>query len=803
MVFSVYRNFPPPEPSGCAAPSRFPQSGSTHSDMPKAIQDRRRISRACDICKARKKKCDGSQPCANCKKKNDRCTYSIIDKRSIRYSHLKTPSVNNNSKNSHRNTRKKSENGHTPSNSIKRAENYDTGNNPTAMKTNICSNLNDPQVNLNPLNASNIENIQVQTIPNTSNNLALHDQLPAIPSVEYNINAILNTAQDISNNVSEILSTNNNTSISNNDSNIQTDSDTNINDPEFQRSSSEVSLINGSTIPSSLQPLLNFPSSYSKNSKLSNIRVPSVENGKNLRLLWDTSGNLRYIGESSPLSLLAQCRKIFNKLDSPLHSNLPDLTSSKFVKDPKRFNIQDAPAFRLSQNIPTQLPLRDYCDFLVNLFIQNVNQLCYIFNVDYLKCKIVDQVYLNPIQAKPHKLCLLYLIFALASIYAACINNNCSIEDTNKNATDNTNIDSNNNQNSSSSIPYKNLVHYSVFFESGLSVLTNTIEDGNLWLVEAYFLMFFIYQASNKRNTSWINLGIAIRYAESLGLNKRYANESFSNKGYVLHRRRLWRSLYICDRFSSVNLGRPLSINNIIWDDMNSIPIQINENLTAVCENQLVKLCSLNGCIYENVYQSSKINSDTASKLAVSLKEWSMKLPAQLQLENLLTLDSLDSINKNKSGVQRYIHHPLLLLHLTHLHGIILLSRPFFRYFISTSLDEIKNAAIKSNFVNNNHTNLRAGNNKNINVNNKNHENQNGNGNGNGNVNVNENENNIYNETENISIIKIFADSCLKAAIFTIRLVHFFIKRDIDPIKPYVLINCLLNAGLIIGRDFS
>lgn len=45
---------------------------------------RQKVSSACDNCKKRKFKCSGEKPCFECLKKGHDCTYTIIDKRSLR-----------------------------------------------------------------------------------------------------------------------------------------------------------------------------------------------------------------------------------------------------------------------------------------------------------------------------------------------------------------------------------------------------------------------------------------------------------------------------------------------------------------------------------------------------------------------------------------------------------------------------------------------------------------------------------------------------------------------------------------------
>lgn len=53
----------------------------------------------------------------------------------------------------------------------------------------------------------------------------------------------------------------------------------------------------------------------------------------------------------------------------------------------------------------------------------------------------------------------------------------------------------------------------------------------------------------------------------SFRITQKVVNEQFENLLFVIHRRLLWRSLFIYDRISYINLGRPLASNEYNWDD--------------------------------------------------------------------------------------------------------------------------------------------------------------------------------------------------------------------------------------------
>lgn len=52
-----------------------PRSMATHSGNDLPLSKRRRVTRACDNCKSRKRRCDGEKPCAYCTEHRAICTY--------------------------------------------------------------------------------------------------------------------------------------------------------------------------------------------------------------------------------------------------------------------------------------------------------------------------------------------------------------------------------------------------------------------------------------------------------------------------------------------------------------------------------------------------------------------------------------------------------------------------------------------------------------------------------------------------------------------------------------------------------
>lgn len=404
---------------------------------------------------------------------------------------------------------------------------------------------------------------------------------------------------------------------------------------------------------SDLQPLLTLPLSDDDNNESqagingsrtgdSNIieNVPR-KSGEHTRLLLNSAGNLRYFGESSPLSLIQECRSIFKVV----------LGSSKFTDDPKRGRVMDEPS-QPKKGIQVLLPKRELCDILVALFERNINDAFYIFDMEHFKHNVVNLAYNESLHINTPKLCLLYFVLSIGAFFAEA---------------------------SSSRIKEQNLRH-AAFFESAVGMMRDCVYDGRLWMVEADFLRHFYYQSNCQRSSAWIHLGTAIRHAQGLGLHRKIINEKFTNPSYVMHRRRLWRSLFICDRIYSIVLGRPLAINNYDWDDseLQELSDDVNENFRIRCQVELSKIAQINSKIVENIYRDGVINIKHTRALAIELKLWSLNIPSDLDISNTLKEDLMSQDSSN--------NYLLMQVHLAQLYGIMLLFRPFLMHVLLRKL---------------------------------------------------------------------------------------------------------------------
>ncbi|EGW33257.1 uncharacterized protein SPAPADRAFT_66239 [Spathaspora passalidarum NRRL Y-27907] len=371
----------------------------------------------------------------------------------------------------------------------------------------------------------------------------------------------------------------------------------------------------------------------------SNEGLPNL-NGRHTRLLYTQTGDMRFFGESSALSLLSECRSLFKDTLGP----------SVFTDDPGQEYIIDESTDFTKPTIPVQLPPKDTAVILIDLFKKNINNTFYVFNMNHFNKKVFQETYNNPVGATTRRLCLLHLVFAIGALFAEY--------------TPNMNL---------------NLPESTMFLESAQALMRSNIYDGKLWMVEANFLKYFYYQACCNRSSSWINLGTAIRLAQALGLHRKVINSRFADKEIQIHRRRLWRSLYVCDCVSSVNLGRPLLVSGYDYDDSDYIIQDDNatpeEKLRIMCQKATSDSAVINGRIVENIFKDGRINIKRAHLLSMELKIWSMQLPQQLQLNSALEKQLEQGTNSN--------NYLLVFVHLGQLYGIMALTRPFLVYVVT------------------------------------------------------------------------------------------------------------------------
>jgi hypothetical protein len=102
----------------------------------------------------------------------------------------------------------------------------------------------------------------------------------------------------------------------------------------------------------------------------------------------------------------------------------------------------------------------------------------------------------------------------------------------------------------------------------------NLVEDPSLATIQAIFLSSYFMITTYQYNAAFMNLGIAVRAAYTLGIHLHETNAAFGGE-QELYRERAWKSLRVCDLFLAASLGRPPAtsetVTNIDWASMKSL----------------------------------------------------------------------------------------------------------------------------------------------------------------------------------------------------------------------------------------
>ena len=153
----------------------------------------------------------------------------------------------------------------------------------------------------------------------------------------------------------------------------------------------------------------------------------------------------------------------------------------------------------------------------------------------------------------------------------------------------------------------------------------------------------------------------------------------------------------------------------------------------------MTRIARLQGDICQQVYRPRTISSEAASSLARRLQQWSDELPAEFTIDSLIK-------DTSRAVIER---HALGRLHMAHLNSVILLTRPFFFYVVTTAVSNHPASAKTA---------------------------------------------------RNGTVVRL-ANACLLSATRLVDMVHTFIITNARPARPPFLPHFLLMAGLVLLLD--
>ncbi|KAI2642523.1 hypothetical protein GGS21DRAFT_486344 [Xylaria nigripes] len=396
---------------------------------------------------------------------------------------------------------------------------------------------------------------------------------------------------------------------------------------------------------------------FDSRSKFSNASVAAdeAEVYPQNRMLQDSTGRLLYIGDSASLSYLQWIRMIVENTSGPC----------EFTVDPRRHMIMENTILLPQDLRPTGiLPDQRTANILINSFFTNTAGFIEVFN-KHAFLKSVDECYKDPLGVTPSLLCLLYLVFAIGLVMAAPF----------PGSDDSAVIDK---------LRSERANRAELFFRSAKSLAdpVSGFEDADFWSIQALLLMSLYMLAVSKRNASYAYYGMAVRSAFALGLHREESMEVFLAEECSV-RKRLWRTLFVLDRFLAACLGRPAAISE---DDCSDITFDTlrtacspsmslcTESIHLAALEAAVKSCQVIGMTLKRVYSKRKISTVVGQEIATLLETWIRDLPPSLHWRRLINgpIDPAQCI-------------AILHINLLHCHSVMLLTRPFFLCLLNKS----------------------------------------------------------------------------------------------------------------------
>lgn len=145
------------------------------------------------------------------------------------------------------------------------------------------------------------------------------------------------------------------------------------------------------------------------------------------------------------------------------------------------------------------------------------------------------------------------------------------------------------------------------FYEISRRLLSDVVTSSSMTSVQVCVLQGVFLPSAKSRDAGYNLLGLALRMAVNMGMHRSFGTESLHPHVREL-RNRLWWSVYVAERIFSVEMGRPLAINDTEidaplptdmpeWGDMTGKSPTNVDGLIS-----MIKLCHLLGKIVDAVY---------------------------------------------------------------------------------------------------------------------------------------------------------------------------------------------------------
>jgi len=224
---------------------------------------------------------------------------------------------------------------------------------------------------------------------------------------------------------------------------------------------------------------------------------------------------------------------------------------------------------------------------------------------------------------------------------------------------------------------YTNKVHHS---------LSRILSTTSILNVQALLLLQLYEHNAGERNAAWMLLGAASRMAVALGMHREGTNTGFDPIERNI-RKRVWWTTYLFEKLLSVILGRPSNIDDrevsvtlpeeSMFDSSDTPPEYTTHYLSLIKLMDRVKWAMYPLPTPDNEAESDIQLVTSAKELLDELESWHNNLPKHLLPDNISCLTAKHS-------------RAVLLLHLCHLYGKALITRPILVHRVTLELESLE-----------------------------------------------------------------------------------------------------------------
>lgn len=384
-----------------------------------------------------------------------------------------------------------------------------------------------------------------------------------------------------------------------------------------------------------------------------------------------------YVGDCNIATFLKECRNYFEMFIGPSKFS-SDILEGEVEEKPVHIPNANSPAMSNEPKSTIQLPIRYKCDALVENFRKFINVTYFTLDMAHFHDQVLEEIYKNPLNSDKEKLSILYLVLSIGQII-----DDYSVDDV-------------------------ELKKSYVYFENGIN-LVEAIEANTsskvdrVWCIQINYLIFFYCFISNRKKASYEYLSKAI----NIGLKDGFLTKNITqNSPASWFRKQLFKSLVLSDTICSVLLAKPFVIPpaeraagskdfNLNIDaakaaiDLDKFPsaYEKDKSLQDVCSTELVNIFTIISKIISQIYTGNIIDAESTQETTYELKSWILRLPRTIQVDRYLA---------DTSMVTSDYGHLLVLIHCSQLYAILLLSRPF---LLLEMLFKLK-PELKSRFLN-------------------------------------------------------------------------------------------------------